>query len=230
MNAFDWQRMLLDDFPVLFLGEVALRALFAFVVVFLFLKVSGRRGIRQLSLFELVVILTLGSAAGDVSFYEDVPLLPVAMVFVTLLLLYRLTVLAMSHSERFSDWMEGKPVTIIKDGLYELNSLDHLNISSDELFMELRQQGVEHLGQVRLGILETDGDMSLYFYSAETVRPGLSVLPAEHREEYQKVPENSLYACIRCGHTQPIEGQQHATCTRCDQSVWSLALRQPRQR
>ncbi|HBZ95880.1 MAG TPA: DUF421 domain-containing protein, partial [Pseudomonas sp.] len=86
MTAFDWQRMLLDDFPLLFLGEVAFRALFAFIVVFVFLKVSGRRGIRQLSLFDLVVFLMLGSAAGDVSFYEDVPLLPVAMVFAALLL------------------------------------------------------------------------------------------------------------------------------------------------
>lgn len=177
MTAFDWQRMLLDGFPVLFLGEVAFRALFAFVVVFAFLKVSGRRGVRQLSLFELVVILTLGSAAGDVSFYEDVPLLPVAMVFASLLLLYRLTVLAMSHSKRFANWMEGKPVTIIKEGLYELNSLSRLNISSEEFFMELRQQGVEHLGQVRLAIIETDGDASLYFYPPEAVKLGLSVLP-----------------------------------------------------
>lgn len=40
MAPFDMQRMLLDDFPLLFLAEVALRALFAFVAVFLFLKVS----------------------------------------------------------------------------------------------------------------------------------------------------------------------------------------------
>lgn len=66
-----------------------------------FLKSSCRRGIRQLSLFELVVILTLDSAAGDVSFYHDVPLFPVAVVFLTLLLLYRLTVLEMTKSKRF---------------------------------------------------------------------------------------------------------------------------------
>lgn len=230
MSAFDWQRMLLGDFPYLFLGEVAFRALFAFVVVFLFLKVSGRRGIRQLSLFELVVILTLGSAAGDVSFYDDVPLLPVAMVFVTLLLLYRVTVLVMSHSERFSDWMEGKPVTIIQGGLYELNSLDHLNISPEEFFMELRQQGVEHLGQVRLGILETDGDVSLYFYPPEAIKPGLSVLPPEHRPEYEQVPRGDVYACVRCGHAQRIESQQQATCPRCEHRIWSLALRHQRLR
>lgn len=230
MNAFDWQRMLLGDFPWLFLGEVAFRALFAFVVVFVFLKVSGRRGIRQLSLFELVVILTLGSAAGDVSFYDDVPLLPVAMVFVTLLVLYRATVTMMRRSERISDWMEGKPVTIIKDGLYELNSLDHLNISSDEFFMELRQQGVEHLGQVRLGILETDGDMSLYFFASDDVKPGLSVLPAEHRAEHQEVPQGGIYACIRCGHAQPMPAGQQASCPRCSQRIWSPALSHQRQR
>ncbi|WP_339523115.1 DUF421 domain-containing protein [Pseudomonas sp. EA_35y_Pfl2_R111] len=230
MTAFDWQRMLMDNFSVLFLGEVALRALFAFVVVFLFLKVSGRRGIRQLSLFELVMILTLGSAAGDVSFYEDVPLLPVAVVFATLLLLYRTTVLLMSHSTRLSNWLEGKPVTIIKDGLYELSSLDRLNISSDEFFMELRQQSVDHLGQVRLGILETDGDISLYFYAAEETRPGLSVLPPEHRAVYERVPASDLYACIRCGNTQLVEGQQHTLCVRCDHSSWSPALRHSRLR
>ncbi|MBA1275456.1 YetF domain-containing protein [Stutzerimonas azotifigens] len=230
MTAFDWQRMLLDDFPVLFLGEVALRALFAFVVVFLFLKVSGRRGVRQLSLFELVVILTLGSAAGDVSFYEDVPLLPIAMVFATLLLLYRLTVLAMSHSIRFSNWMEGKPVTIIEDGLYALNSLNRYNISSDEFFMELRQQGVEHLGQVRLGILETDGDVSLYFNPPEAIKPGLSVLPPEHRPAYERMPATAVYACTRCGHTQLINSQQQALCPRCRHAVWSLALNNQRLR
>lgn len=230
MTPFDWQRMLLHDFPVLFIAEVALRALFAFVAVFLFLKISGRRGIRQLSLFELVVILTLGSAAGDVSFYEDVPLLPIATVFLTLLVLYRLTVWAMTRNERFSSWMEGKPATIIKDGLYELNSLERLNISSDEFFMELRQQGVEHLGQVRLGILETDGDVSLFFQDAESVRPGLSVLPQEFRPIHVQVPSSGLYACTRCGYPQVIEAQQQATCPRCNQEQWTLALTNPRLR
>ncbi len=230
MTAFDWQRMLMDEFPVAFLGEVAFRALFAFVIVFLFLKVSGRRGVRQLSLFELVVILTLGSAAGDVSFYEDVPLLPIAAVFATLLLLYRLTVLVMSHSIRFSDWMEGKPVTIIRDGLYELHSLSRLNISADEFFMELRIQGVEHLGQVRLGILETDGNVSLFFYAPEAIKPGLSVLPPEHRPTYKRVPASAIYACSRCGYIQSVESHQQAVCPRCENAQWSTALSHLRQR
>src|SRR5690606_8944129 len=127
-------------------------------------------------------------------------------------------------------WLEGKPVTIIRDGLYELNSLERHNIFSDEFFMELRQQGIEHLGQIRLGILETDGDVSLFCYEPAEVRPGLSVLPAEHRQVYRQAPASGMYACIRCGFPQPLESQQQMQCSRCAGSKWSKALSHPRPR
>ena len=106
MKAFDWQRMALDKVPVEFLAEVALRSLYTFVLVFIFLKITGRRGVRQMSLFEVLIILTLGSAAGDVAFYDDVPLLPVLVVFVTLALLYRGIMWLMGHSEKLEDLLE----------------------------------------------------------------------------------------------------------------------------
>jgi len=228
MSPFDPQRLFLTDLPVTFLAEVAMRTLFAYLAVFFFLKFSGRRGIRQLSLFELVVILTLGSAAGDVSFYHDVPMLPVAMVFVTLLALYRATTFVMARSKRIERWMEGKPVTVIEDGLYRLESLDRLNMSSSELFMELRQQGVEHLGQVRLGILETDGDVSLFFFEKDEVRAGLSVLPPSHRPVWKKAPAEGLYCCTRCGWPVRIATGEAAQCTRCKNDAWAEALSRPR--
>lgn len=228
MSPFDLQRMLLDEVPLSFLLEVVARTTFAFLAVFLFLKSSGRRGIRQLSLFELVVILTLGSAAGDVSFYHDVPLLPVAVVFLSLLLLYRLTVLIMTKSKKFEALIDGLPVTVISNGLYELKSLEKLNISASELLMELRQRGVEHLGQVRLGLVETDGDISLYFYERDDVRPGLSVLPLEHRPEFQLAPTSAWYCCVDCGFAQHIPEHQKTDCARCHQSVWSKPLCTPR--
>ncbi|MGB6104470.1 MAG: DUF421 domain-containing protein [Pusillimonas sp.] len=224
MILFDWQRFFLNDLPLLFLGEVAIRALVGYAMVFLFLKASGRRGIRQLSVFELVVILTLGSAAGDVVYYEDSPVLPAVAVFATILLLYRATTYAMQRSRRFNDWVEGKPVTLIRDGLYEVDSFQRLNITDDEFFMELRQQSVEHLGQVRLAILEVDGNISLFFYERDEVRPGLSVLPPEYRDTHESVPADDLYACSRCGHTQTLAAQRGGICPRCRNTRWSKAL------
>jgi uncharacterized membrane protein YcaP (DUF421 family) len=224
MFSFDWHRFLLNDQQASFLLEVAFRVLIAYVVVFTFLKISGRRGIRQLSLFELVIILTLGSASGDVTFYDDVPVLPVIMVFVVLLFLYRFTTFLTSRIPRFSRWIEGDVVTLIKDGLYELESLDRHNISENEFFMELRQNGVEHLGQVRLAILEIDGEISIYFFDRDNLRPGLSVLPPAHRKDFRCVPVTDVYACNHCGITQRIEAQQSLQCPGCKNEFWSAAL------
>ncbi len=145
MKAFDWQRMALDKVPVEFLAEVALRSLYTFVLVFIFLKITGRRGVRQMSLFEVLIILTLGSAAGDVAFYDDVPLLPVLVVFVTLALLYRGIMWLMGHSEKLEDLLEetyrsGGRGTV---GLGEAACGKHDRI---RIFMELRVNSVEQLG------------------------------------------------------------------------------------
>ncbi len=116
MIAFDMQPLALEKFPLEFLGEVALRSLYTFILVFLFLKITGRRGVRQMSLFEVLIILTLGSAAGDVAFYDDVPLLPVLVVFVTLGVLYRLVMWLMSYSEKLEDLLVCKPLSINEVG------------------------------------------------------------------------------------------------------------------
>ena len=55
---------------------------------------------------------------------------------------------------------------------------------------------------VRLGILEVDGNVSLFFHEPDAVRPGLSVLPPEYRDTRSKVAADGVYACSRCGHTQ----------------------------
>lgn len=131
MKAFDWQRMALDKVPVEFLAEVALRSLYTFVLVFIFLKITGRRGVRQMSLFEVLIILTLGSAAGDVAFYDDVPLLPVLVVFVTLALLYRGIMWLMGHSESWRIYWR-KPIVVVEEGQLAWEKLHAENMTEFE--------------------------------------------------------------------------------------------------
>ncbi|MDI9222118.1 DUF421 domain-containing protein [Pantoea sp. EA-12] len=224
MVGFDLHKFLINDQPYTFLFEVIVRVFIAYAVVFIFLKISGRRGVQQLSLFEVVVILTLGSASGDVTFYDDVPVLPVILVFVVLLLLYRLTTWAMTKSSYISTLVEGDVVTLIADGKYVSANLDGLNISEDEFLMELRLKGAEHLGQIRLGFVEVDGQLSLYFYGDDDVVPGLSVLPNEHRPCFTRIPHDGQFACNRCGAVQHMNEGEQGPCPECGRSVWSLAL------
>jgi len=54
--------------------EILIRCTVMFIIIISFLRLSGKRGIRQLSLFELAIILCLGSAAGDPMFTKNVPI------------------------------------------------------------------------------------------------------------------------------------------------------------
>lgn len=228
MKAFDLQRMALDKVPMEFLGEVALRSLYTFVLVYLFLKLTGRRGVRQMSLFEVLIILTLGSAAGDVAFYDDVPMLPVLVVFITLALLYRLVMWLMARSEKLEDLLEGKPVVIIEDGELAWAKLNQSNMTEFEFFMELRLNGVEQLGQVRLAILETNGQISVYFFEDNEVKPGLSILPKYCTQRYKVVPEAGDYSCVRCSEVITMKAGDRQVCPRCKNPEWSKASRAKR--
>ena len=228
MKAFDLHRMALDKVPMDFLGEVALRSLYTFILVFLFLKITGRRGVRQMSLFEVLIILTLGSAAGDVAFYDDVPMLPVLVVFITLAVLYRLVMWLMAHSEKMEDLLEGKPVVIIEDGELSWSKLNSANMTEFEFFMELRLNGVEQLGQVKLAILETNGQISVYFFADEDVKPGLSILPKRCTQRFKVIPEAGDYACIRCSEVVQMSAGDHQLCPRCANPEWSKASRAKR--
>jgi hypothetical protein len=74
-----------------------------------------------------------------------------------------------------------------------------------EFFMELRINSVEQLGQVRLAILETNGQISVYFYEDDEVKAGLSILPSRFTAFYHDSADDE-YACVRCSivmATQP---------------------------
>src|SRR5690606_40512210 len=77
----DIKNLFLGDGDWHFMVEVALRTAIMFVTIILVLRISGKRGVRQLTLFEVAIILGLGSAAGDPMFQEDIPIFQAFVVF-----------------------------------------------------------------------------------------------------------------------------------------------------
>ena len=73
--------------------------------------------------FELVTIITLGSAAGDPMFYKKVGLLPAGMVFLSILLMYRLTNFFVARFKNAEHLIEGRHVRLVKDGRFAVENL-----------------------------------------------------------------------------------------------------------
>jgi uncharacterized membrane protein YcaP (DUF421 family) len=70
--GFDWKVLLLGGEEWSFLPETMLRTSIMFLVILTALSLLGKRGVKQLSVFELVVMIGLGSAAGDPMFCRDI--------------------------------------------------------------------------------------------------------------------------------------------------------------
>ena len=195
----------MNDLPGIFLLEVAFRSLVMFLVVFIGFRLSGKRSIKQLSVFEMVLIVSLGSAAGDPMFYEDVGLLPATVVFLVVISVYRGLTWLMGKSSRMETLIEGKPRYLIKDGKFCINDIHKKDLAEDEFFSELRINSIEHIGQVRCAILETSGEISVFYYEDEEVKPGLPLMPDLFNKKTSDVKKAGLYSCSYCADTRDIE-------------------------
>ncbi|RKD20268.1 hypothetical protein BCY91_01200 [Pelobium manganitolerans] len=224
-EVFNLDRLLMNGLPYAFLLEVLLRCVVMYITALIVLKSAGRRGVKQLSVFELVIILTLGSAAGDPLFYEDVGLIPAICVFTFILALYRFTTYLISRSENVEVWLEGKPIYLIRNGQFSIEEFAKEPLALDEFFAELRLRNVSHIGQVDLAILETNGQISVFFFKDEDVRAGLPILPHLFNKEVKIFEPNKVYACKFCANTSKTAAvQTELVCNRCEKERWVLAL------
>ncbi|NVO85700.1 DUF421 domain-containing protein [Hymenobacter terrestris] len=218
---FDWHRILwADDTTWVFLLEIAFRCGVMYLLILGALRVMGRRGVRQLSIFELSIILGLGSAAGDAMLYDDTPLLPTVVVFGMVSGLYVLFNRLTEWYPRFSDWLEGEPVLLIEDGVINQQNFKHQNLTLKELFGELRELQVEHLGQVRRVYVEATGEFSIFFFEDADTRPGLPIWPERLREAQPTTTAAGPHACADCGQVRELAEATAARCPNCQHDSW----------
>lgn len=221
-HNMDWNRIFLQDFSWIFALEIIFRGIIMFAVVMVVLKIAGKRGVRQLSVFELAIIISLGSAVGDPMIYDDVGILPAALLCFTVILFYRFIIFVAATYKPAEIFLEGAPVYIIENGVMVHRKTDSENIANDEFFSELRLKGVEHLGQVRASILETTGSISVFFYEDADVIPGLPILPKLFNHQFDKILKEDDYACSKCGKVRHIQSGKHC-CHECSNTKWVKA-------
>lgn len=222
-TAMTWRELLMGSEEWSFLVESALRTLIMFIVILIGLRLLGKRGIKQLSVFELVVIIGLGSAAGDPMFYKDVGLLPAMIVFAVVVGLHKAVVYLVGKSETFEKMIEGHPVCLIKNGTFSIENFKKEALAADEFFSELRLQGVSQLGQIEEAIVESSGYISIFFYADDEVKKGLSVMPGALDLKMQVITETGFYSCTYCAYTAQIQAAEKVICPRCNKHHWLKA-------
>lgn len=211
---FSWKEIFLGDFGWHMAFEIVVRTLIMFVVALAFLRFTGKKGIRQLSLFEVAIIISLGSAVGDPMINDEAAVVPSLLVVITILLFYRFITWLMSKSPFVESVLEGDPLYIITDGMFVLSDANKHTFAKDEFLAEMRRQSIEHLGQVRIAILESNGEISFFFYPDEDVKCGMPVLPKEQSKASTVIEKEADYACTYCGNVETLSASKK--CSRCN--------------
>jgi len=219
----EWTQIFFKGVDLSLAIEVVARTFIMFALILIVLRATGKRGVRQLSLFEVAIIIGLGSAAGDPMFNPDEPILPAIIVFIVICSFYRLMTWLAAKSEKFEVLVEGKALYIIEDGMFDLVDQKELFFGKDEFLAEMRQQNVEHLGQIRTAILETNGNVSFIFFDEKEVKKGLPIWPKVYHQKSKLIAESGYYACTYCGNVEDINNSAHK-CSRCSREEWVMAI------
>ena len=175
--AFDLHRMFVGDAPLLFLLEIVARTVIMYLYTLFVARFIGKRGMGQLTPFEFIVVIVLGSAAGDPMFYADVPLLHGFVVLTVVVALEKLINHLTNVSRKAEAVIESTPSIVIREGSVLDAAVKQEGISMQELLMELRMHGVKNVGEVQYAFWEPSGKLSVLRYPEGKEREGMTTIP-----------------------------------------------------
>jgi uncharacterized membrane protein YcaP (DUF421 family) len=144
-------------------GALTIAAKTAAVYLFLVvgLRLFGKRELGQLSLYDLVMIIILGNAVQNAMINNDNTLGGGVVAAAVLLALNWSLNRFITHSKRAERLLVGGPVLIVHDGQALRDQMARQGISDDQLAAALREHGIEHVSDVHLAVLESDGTISV---------------------------------------------------------------------
>ncbi|RZL41811.1 MAG: DUF421 domain-containing protein [Pedobacter sp.] len=199
-----------------------------YIIILFSLRLLGKRGVKQLSVFELVVIISLGSAAGDPMFYKEVGLGSAIIVFAVVVISYKLTSYIVGKSKKMEKIIEGTSTCLIREGEFSIDNFKKEPLAQDEFFSELRQKNITHLGQVKLTIIETSGELSIFYYPDTEVKYGLPILPDMFNQRCEEIKEKGVYSCSFCGNTLKLNPDVKQKCQKCEKTKWVKSINETR--
>ena len=172
-TVFDWERLFLGDPPKLYMLEMPLKALIIFLLLMLVVRLMGKRGQRDLSPMQQMLLIALGSAAGDAMLYPMVPLAYAAIILVGVTLLTVGLEWWAERSSHVRDYMESRPRVLVRDGEVDYDALRKERTTLRELLAELRMKGASAMSQVDVAILEVTGDVSVFLNDSKPAKKDL---------------------------------------------------------
>jgi uncharacterized membrane protein YcaP (DUF421 family) len=156
--------------------ELIIRAAVVFLGLFLMFKIWGRKHLGEMAAFDFVILLIMSEAVQNSLVGNDKTLFGGLIVVTTFMILSSLMNILSFYSRRAEHFLEGTAKVIIRDGKIMEKVMNKERISLPELLESLREQGVLHLHDIHLALLEANGKISVIRKEQTKKEFGISVV------------------------------------------------------
>jgi uncharacterized membrane protein YcaP (DUF421 family) len=138
------------------------KALLVYFVLFLLIRLSGRRTLAELSTFDFILFLIIGGATQRALVGQDYSLINAFIVVTTLIVTDIVVGLLEGKFPLLGKLVKGVPTILVDDGQVLTNRLRWSRVSLDDIMERARvMHGLESLDQIRYAILEASGKISI---------------------------------------------------------------------
>ena len=149
---------------------IMIRTLAVYLVVLVGLRISGKREIGQMTVFDLVVLLLIANAVQNAMVGPDTSLTGGILAAVVLLVVNALVSSLRLRSPFLRRLVEGTPTLLVLHGEVILQHMRKEGIDEESLLAALREHGVAEISEVEMAVLEIDGSISVVPMDGTTTR------------------------------------------------------------
>ena len=145
----------------------------AYVVLILWLRITGKRTLSKWNAFDFVVTIALGSTLASVIISRDVPLMEGVVALGLLVgLQYMITWLSVRYPS-LQKLIKAEPTLLLDKGKFLDDVMRRERVSESEVRMAIRSQGAVAIEEIEAVVLETDGSFSVMTKSKTDSRSAL---------------------------------------------------------
>ena len=141
--------------------DIILRSAAVYFFMVIALRLFGKKELSQLNTADVILILLISNSVQNAMVGSNTSLFGGMAAASVLFFINFILKKLMYKYKKFSDFMQEKPEILIHNGNLDFKALSKLNISSDELKEAMREHGVEFFADVKLAMLEIDGNISI---------------------------------------------------------------------
>lgn len=141
--------------------EIVLRVTCVYLFMVFAIRVFGKKELSQLSTTDLVFIVLISNAVQNAMVGSDSSLQGGLIAAAVLFILNYALKLLMYRSIRIKELIEDKPIILVHDGKVDIEHMHAIRMTLDELEEAVREHGVESYKEVKLAIMEVDGNVSV---------------------------------------------------------------------